>query len=40
MNWVLIVKATMRKDHDFKPKDVVRLYKIPLVKDNTTVFFK
>jgi len=26
--------------HDFKPKDVVRLYKIPLVKDNTTVFFK
>jgi hypothetical protein len=26
--------------HDFKPKDVVRLYKIPLVKDNTTVLFK
>ena len=26
--------------HDFKPKDVVRLYKIPLVKDNTTALFK
>ena len=40
MNWVLIVKVTMQKDHDFNPKDVVRVYKIPLVKDNTTVLFK